>query len=164
MNGRVRQASHSEGIDYAAWADFRYEIRLWLRISEEVAARFDLPPQQHQLLLAIKGFRGPESPMITDLAERMQLRHHSIVGLLDRMEQNGLVERHPTGEGRALAIVLTRDGEELLAAVSNELRPELQVAARRLIAELARLTPARSSSRVLSREPGRRTARSASSR
>jgi DNA-binding MarR family transcriptional regulator len=141
-----------EEVDYAAWADFRYEIRRWIRISETVSKESEVPPQHHQLMLAIKGFRGEQPPSVSDLAERLQLRHHSVVGLLDRMEAGGLVERRPTGEGRTLAILLTRDGELILAAISRELQPELQVAAQRLIRALTALTRAPS---ARSRAPGR---------
>jgi DNA-binding MarR family transcriptional regulator len=129
--------------DYAFWAEFRYQVRLWMRISEEAALEAGLSPQQHQVLLAIKGFPGSERPRIADLAERMQIRHHSMVGLLDRMEMQGFVRREPLGGGRGVSIVLTGDGERVLAEVSRVLRPKLRAAGRRLVGALAPLTDVR---------------------
>jgi DNA-binding MarR family transcriptional regulator len=125
--------------EFVAWAEFRYQIRLWTRISEEAALEAGLPPQHHQVLLALKGFPGDQPPRIADLAERMQLRHHSMVGLLDRMEKQGLIERVPLGGGRGVSIVMTRGGERALAEVSRVLRPKLRVAGRDLIDALTPL-------------------------
>jgi DNA-binding MarR family transcriptional regulator len=85
------------------------------------------------VLLALKGFAGEQAPRIADLAERMQLKHHSMVGLLDRMEKQGLIERVPLGGGRGVSIVMTREGEQALTDVSRVLRPKLRVAGRDLI-------------------------------
>ena len=64
-----------------------------------------LPPQHQQTLLAIKGYpEGP--PRIVDLAERMQLRHHSMVGLLDRMQEDGLITRSRRPDGRGVAVLM----------------------------------------------------------
>jgi DNA-binding MarR family transcriptional regulator len=119
--------------EYVLWAEFRYQIRLWMRISEEAALEAGLPPQHHQVLLALMGFPGDEPPRIADLAERMQLRHHSMVGLLDRMEKQGLIQRVPLGGGRGVSIVITRDGERAITEVSRVLRPKLRTAGRDLI-------------------------------
>lgn len=128
--------------DYRSWAEFRYHLRLWLRLSEDAARDVGIPPQHHQALLAIKGFPGNTPPLITDLAERLQLKHHSVVGLIDRLEASGLVERHETGVGRSVAILLTEDGEAVLEDISMQLRPQLRRAADDLIASLAPLTRA----------------------
>jgi hypothetical protein len=77
--------------DYQALAEFRYQIRRFLRYSEQAARRGGLKPAQHQLLSAIKAHDG--QPTVGELAERMQLRHHSTVGLIDRLVQGGLVRR-----------------------------------------------------------------------
>lgn len=141
MTAAARRApTRTARIDYAAWADFRYEIRKWMRLSENAAAQYDIPAQHHQILLAIKGYRGLTAPSISDLAERMQLRHHSVVGLLDRMELEGLVMRQPTGVGRTTAVLLTEEGEALLEDISELLRPDLQSAAARLVQALAALS------------------------
>jgi DNA-binding MarR family transcriptional regulator len=139
--------------EYVLWAEFRYQIRLWTRISEEAALAAGLPPQHHQVLLALKGYPGEQAPRIADLAERMQLKHHSMVGLLDRMEKQGLIERVPLGGGRGVSIVLTREGDQAITEVSRVLRPKLRVAGRDLINALTPLV-----------EPSGRTRRATASR
>jgi len=125
--------------DYETWAEFRYQIRRFLRTAEANAREIGLAPQQHQLLLAVRGFPGGKTPTIGDLAERLQLRHHSTVELVDRMEEGGLVLRRPTMSGREVAVLLTPRGRQLLAAVTRRMRPELDEAGSRLIAALSRL-------------------------
>src|SRR5436309_15773061 len=79
--------------DYEAMAEYRYAMRRFLRFSEEAAREAGVTPQQYQLMLAIKGYPKREYANITELAERMQLDHHSTVGLVDRTEERGLVSR-----------------------------------------------------------------------
>ena len=136
--------------EYVAWAEFRYQIRCWLRLSEEAARAEGISPQQHQLLLAVRGFPGGSPPLITDVAERLQLRHHSVVGLIDRMELDGLVRREGTGVGRGTSIVITPAGERALDAVSATLRPQLGEAAQSLIDALTPLVQGTSRSRKTS--------------
>jgi DNA-binding MarR family transcriptional regulator len=140
---KPRTRSNGTEDDYLFWAEFRYQIRLWMRISEEAALDAGLPPQHHQVLLAIKGFPGDGPPLITDLAERMQLRHHSMVGLLDRMEKQGLIERVPIGSGRGVSIIVTPEGDRALDEVSRTLRSGLRVAGRDLIDALQPLVEPR---------------------
>jgi len=80
--------------EYQALAEFRYQLRLFLRFSEQVTRENGLEPQQHQLLLALKGFPEGRSATIGDLAERLQLRHHSTVELIDRLVERGLIAQH----------------------------------------------------------------------
>jgi DNA-binding MarR family transcriptional regulator len=128
-------------LDLGALAEFRYQIRLWTRISEEAARAVGLPPQHQQTLLAIKGY--PEGqPRIVDLAERMQLRHHSMVGLLDRMQEDGLITRSRRPDGRGVAVLMTDRGEELLGQSLSLLQPKLPGAASTLIQALTSLAGA----------------------
>src|SRR5262245_38534659 len=76
--------------EYRALAEFRYLVRRFLAFSEAAARAAGLRPQQHQLLLAVKGLPAGMKPTIRVLAERLQLRHHSTVELADRMEEQGL--------------------------------------------------------------------------
>jgi DNA-binding MarR family transcriptional regulator len=133
--------------EYVSWAEFRYQLRLWMRLSEEAAREQGVSPQQHQLLLAVRGYPGPTPPLITDVAERLQLRHHSVVGLIDRMELDGLVRREEVGVGRGTSVLLTDAGLDVLEAISETLRPELRTAAQALIDALTELV----------RPPARRT-------
>ncbi len=112
--------------EYEAMAEYRYAIRRFLRFSEEAAREAGLTPQQYQLLLAIKGYPGRERANITELAERMQLDHHSTVGLVDRTAERGLVRRrHDKDDRRQVHVSLTADGEQLLRKLAHLHREEL---------------------------------------
>ena len=121
--------------DYQALAEFRYQIRRFLRFSEQAARRAGLEPAQHQLLLAVKAFAG--EPSVGDLAERLQLRHHSVVGLIDRLAECGLAGRsRAEDDRRQVRIRLTPKGEAVLRKLSIEHRSELGGAGRALTAAL----------------------------
>src|SRR5437879_210368 len=83
--------------DFEALARFRFGIRRYLRFSEEIVRSHGLTPQHYQLLLALKGFPEREWATVRELADRLQLRHHSVVELINRAQKHGLVERagHP---------------------------------------------------------------------
>lgn len=113
--------------EFEALAAFRYAIRRFLRFSEQAARTVGVTPQQYQLLLAIKGFPGRESATVSELAERLQMRQHSMVGLIDRTEAQGFVRREPgTQDRRQVFVSLTASGEALLRRLamihSEELR------------------------------------------
>src|SRR6201995_5691631 len=78
---------------YEALAAFRYTLRKFIHFSETAAQAAGVTPQQHQALLAIKGFPGRDQVSVGELAERLQLRHHSVVGLIDRLVAENLVAR-----------------------------------------------------------------------
>src|SRR5271155_904801 len=107
---------------YQALSEFRYCIRKFLHFSENAARAAGLEPQQHQLLLAVKGFAGESGgPTIGYLAERLQLRHHSTVELIDRMEKRMMVCRRASEDDRRRVIVsLTKAGQSLLKKLSNQ--------------------------------------------
>jgi DNA-binding MarR family transcriptional regulator len=113
--------------DYQALAEFRYQVRRFLRFSEEAAYAADLEPQQHQVLLAIKGLPQGRKATVGELAERLQIRHHSTVELIDRLVKRGLVERHRDEEDQRRVIVsLTLLGGEVLYALSRHTLTELR--------------------------------------
>ncbi len=119
----------SKPIDYAALAELRYQIRRFLRFSEEAARAAGLEPQQHQLLLALKGLPPDRKPSIGTLAERLQLQHHSAVELVDRSVQRGLVRRmRDTADQRQVFIRLTAKGERTLRDLSVHHREILREA------------------------------------
>src|SRR5579864_9673343 len=78
---------------YAALAQFRLQVRTFLAFSETAAQRAGLTPQQHQALLAIKGFAGKDAASIGDVARFLLIRHHTAVELVDRISKLGLVKR-----------------------------------------------------------------------
>jgi DNA-binding MarR family transcriptional regulator len=113
--------------DYQALAEFRYQLRRFLRFSERIARSAGLEPQQHQLLLAIRGLPADKQPSIGELAERLQLQHHSAVELIDRTVERGLLERRrDTDDRRRVLIRLTRQGQEVLEQLSVLHRTELR--------------------------------------
>jgi DNA-binding MarR family transcriptional regulator len=113
--------------DFEALARFRFAIRRYLRFSEEVVRGHDATPQQYQLLLAIKGFPGREWATIRELAERLQLRHHSVVELVSRAQGQGLVRRSADpDDGRVVRVALTGEGDQLLARLAALHRDELR--------------------------------------
>jgi len=81
--------------DYRSLAEFRYQIRRFVAFSENAASDAGVEPQQHQLLLAVQGMPAGHKVRIGDLAEKLQIRHHSAVELVGRMESKGLVIRVP---------------------------------------------------------------------
>ncbi len=113
--------------DYERLANFRYVLRQFLAFSGDAAEAAGVTPQQHQALLAIKGHPGREEVTIGELAERLGLRHHSAVGLVDRLATRGLVERRAgRADRRSVSIVLTGEAEALLAGLSRAHRQELK--------------------------------------
>ncbi|TQM43698.1 DNA-binding MarR family transcriptional regulator [Pseudonocardia cypriaca] len=113
--------------DFEALARFRFGIRRYLRFSEETVRSHGLTPQQYQLLLALKGFPGRDWATVRELADRLLLRHHSVVELVDRAQGQGLVERVPhPDDARAVRVQVTADGEQILARLSALHRDELR--------------------------------------
>ncbi len=95
-----------------------------------------MEPQQHQLLLVVKA-KEPEPAGIAYLAERLQLRHHSVVGLVDRLEHSGLVRRtHSASDRRVAQVELTSKGTRMLHALSLHHREELRSAIPNLVENL----------------------------
>lgn len=126
--------------DYLQLAQFRASLRSFLRFSEERAREAGLTPQQHQMLLAIKG--QPERDWATpgEIATFLQVNHNAAVGLITRAEAAGLVQRAPhPQDGRKVSVSLTARGEEILAELSAEHRREIERMAptlQRLLASL----------------------------
>lgn len=127
---------------FAALAEFRHQIRKFLHFSEQAARASGLEPQQHQLLLALKG-RREETPTIGYLAERLQIRHHSTVELVDRMCERGWVRRMPSPDDkRCVMVELTKSGDAVLRKLSAEHLSELEQTGPALVAALEFLRPA----------------------
>ncbi len=140
--------------DYQALAQFRYQIRRFVRFSEEAARQAGVEPQHHQLMLAIKGKPDGDEPRIAYLAERLQIQHHSAVELVDRLVKKGLITRTRGEEDRREVYVqLTARGEHLLGELTVHTRAELRSAAPALVAILRKLTANERGSGQLRRRP-----------
>jgi len=113
--------------DFKAMAELRYQIRRFLRFSENAAREAGIEPQQHQLLLTVRGLPDSLKPTVGVLAERMQLQHHSTVELIDRLVDRGFLCRlRATDDRRKVLVKLTHDGEEFLNKLSLHHLQELQ--------------------------------------
>lgn len=125
-----RSAGAMRASDYAALAQFRYQIRSFLAFSEAAAVEQGLTPTQHQALLGIKGFVRPGPATVGDVARFLLIRHHSAVELIDRLAKLGLVSRVPDpDDARRVHLKLTKKGEQKLQALSRKNLEELRRAA-----------------------------------
>ena len=119
--------------EYRALAELRFQIREFVHFSEEQARSCGLEPQQHQLLLAIKGLPEGKRATVGELAGRLHLKHHSTVELVDRLTAHGVVKRARSREDRREVIVrLTPAGARLLRRLTLAHRQELEDTAPRL--------------------------------
>jgi len=115
---------------YRQLAEFRYRIRQYLHFTEEAARSKGIEPHQHQLLLAIRGLPEGARPTVTALSQRLCLRHHSTVELVDRLVERGAVRRrHSDQDRREVLVELTPHGEDLLHQLSVLNWEELRVSA-----------------------------------
>lgn len=140
--------------EFRALAEFRYQIRIYLNGSEEAARSVGLEPQQYLLLLALRGLPVGREASIRNLAERMQLRHHSVVELVDRLERRSLLRRERSKNDRRQVILhLTPRGEKILTRLAKQRIAELRTAGPSLVRALTALirsTPGTSLRRVRS--------------
>jgi DNA-binding MarR family transcriptional regulator len=125
--GNSGRRSDLSDADYKALAEFRYLIRRFVTFSESAARATGLAPQQHQALLAIKGYEVGKSLTVGDLADRLSIRHNSAVGLVDRLVRAGHVARNTDAKDRRrVTLTLTEEGENILADLSSAHRDELR--------------------------------------
>ena len=121
-----RRFQVSDG-DYHTLASFRAALRRFLRISEDLAHGLGLTPQQHQAMLAIRGFPGEQPPTVGDLAMRLQVNHNSAVGLVTRLTKQGYARRENSREDRRrMHVKLTPKGQGILDKLTEAHRSELR--------------------------------------
>ncbi|MES2104278.1 MAG: helix-turn-helix domain-containing protein [Pseudomonadota bacterium] len=112
--------------DFEALSEFRYQLRRFLRFSEDIAQGEGLTPLQYQLLLHLKGYPGREWATVGELAERLQAQHHGVVALVSRCEKAGLVARTPgTSDRRQIEVSLTALGQQCVARLAELHHKEL---------------------------------------
>jgi DNA-binding MarR family transcriptional regulator len=120
--------------EYRALAELRYRIRLFLREGDATALSEGLEPQQYQMLLAIRGLEDGELATVGMLAERLAIKHHSAVELIDRLERRGFVKRARDKEDRRqVRVSLLPRGEKALASVVKERIGELRASGAELV-------------------------------
>lgn len=125
--------------DYEALAELRYQIRRFLHFSEQASHKAGLEPRQHQMMLVLKGLPVRTRPRIGELAQRLQIQHHSAVELANRLAAGGYVRRHRGGEDRREVLLsLTPKGDRILRELSLHHRAELRMRGPALVAALRR--------------------------
>jgi DNA-binding MarR family transcriptional regulator len=164
----VPKVTHS---DYLALAAFRYEIRKFLAFSERAARHAGLEPQQHQLLLAVHGLPAGVRPTIRAAAERLCVKHHTTVALVDKLEAQGMLARERSQQDRReVWLLLTDAGRATLQALSELHREQLQSVGPSMVSALGAILGEQRRSarpkRAARAEPraARRPARSATTR
>jgi DNA-binding MarR family transcriptional regulator len=128
--------------EYEGLAEIRYRIRRFLVFSEASARDVGVEPQQHQLLLAVRGMPDGTPPTVGRVAERLQLHHNSTVELVNRSCEKGLLEKRPgAGDRREVHLHITARGLRLLEKLAVAHRTELRNAAPALVDALLVLVP-----------------------
>jgi DNA-binding MarR family transcriptional regulator len=127
-------------VDYRALADFRYQVRTFLRRRELAARAAGIEPQQYLVLLQLKGLEGRGPATIGALAERLQVQHHGVVQLVDRLVRRGMVERRRDGNDRREVLVHLRPaGQRILERLATYSVAELTAEGPLLVSALSRL-------------------------
>jgi DNA-binding MarR family transcriptional regulator len=147
--------------DYTSLAELRYQIRCFLSFSEQAARAAGLEPRQHQLMLSLKGLPQGARPTIGEVAERLQIQHHSAVELVNRLAASGYVKRHRGGvDRREVLLTLTPRGEKVLRELSLHHRAELRSEGPALVVALRRaMREARNSNGFHTKAAGRKRRR-----
>jgi len=126
--------------EYQALAELRYRIRKFVREGDAVATASGLEPQQYLLLLMIRGIPEGQEATVSTLAERLALKHHSVVELIDRLEAHGYVRRNRSREDRRSVLVsLLPRGEKMLEQVAQHRISELRTTGASLVDAISAL-------------------------
>ena len=125
-NTMSSRRSSTRTTDFEGLAEFRYQLRKYLRFSEEMTHREGVTPLQYLLLLQIRGYPGRQWATVAELAERLQAKHHGVVALVSRCEQLGLVRRVSSATDlRKVEVHLTPDGDAMVHHLVQLHRAEL---------------------------------------
>jgi len=114
-------------VEFQCLAEIRYQIRRYAHMGEATARTLRLEPRQQQMLLAIKGLPAGVRPNVGEIAERLQIEHHSAVELVNRMAVAGYVRRErDAGDRREVLLALTPKAQRVLGELSEQHRWELK--------------------------------------
>ncbi len=112
--------------EFETLSQFRYQLRRFLRFSEQATRRHGITPLQYLLLLHIKGFPGRDWATVGELAERLQAQHHGVVALISRCEAREWVTREQgQTDRREVEVRLTAKGERMVDKMAQLHRDEL---------------------------------------
>ena len=133
--------THLRPDDYDALAEFRYQLRKFLRFSRDfLRTTAGVNTEQYETLLAIKAFAGPIGLTISQLSERLQVKHHSAVNIVDRLVDKKLITRETAeADRRQRHVQLTAKGEKLIAELALAHRKEMRLRSADMIKALERL-------------------------
>jgi DNA-binding MarR family transcriptional regulator len=127
---------------YEMLADFRYQLRRFLRYSERVTRSQGITPLQYQLMLQVEGYPGRDWATVTELAERLQAKHHGVVALLTRCAKRGLLARNASvSDRRSVEVRLTPKGKKLLLRIAQVQLEELQTLHGQFVPTLKAIAP-----------------------
>jgi DNA-binding MarR family transcriptional regulator len=127
---------------YEMLADFRYQLRRFLRYSERVTRSQGITPLQYQLMLQVEGYPGRDWATVTELAERLQAKHHGVVALLTRCAKRGLLARNASvSDRRSVEVRLTPKGKKLLLRIAQVQLEELQTLHSQFVPSLKAIAP-----------------------
>ena len=147
-------ASEITSAEYQALAELRYRIRKFVGEGDTVARAAGLEPQQYLLLLALRGLPEGVEATISTLAERLALKHHSVVELIDRLESHGYVRRNRSRDDRrSVLVTLLPRGEKLLEQVARHRIDELRASGVALVNAISALLENGGAARHGKREP-----------
>lgn len=133
-----RMAQDIQESDYIALAELRHRIREFVRSSDGAAKEAGLQPQQYQLLLALRAIPPKPEATVGRLAQCLSLKHHSVVGLIDRLESRGYVRRRRNAENRREVLIqLLPLGRRTLDKVVRQRLHELRASGQALVASIA---------------------------
>jgi len=131
-------------LDFETLAAFRYQVRKFLRFSKDLLSSEDLTPDQYQALLAIRAYSADRKLSIRDLAEQLQVRHHSTVGIVDQLVSRAVVVRQVAPDDRRkILLSLTEKGEELVERLAPPHHRELSRLSPEMIRTLERISAER---------------------
>ena len=126
--------------EYEKLAEFRYQLARFLRRRKDAARAQGLHAQQYELLLALAGMPEQKQPTIKEVAAQLQLEHHTVVELADRLQERGLITRESSSkDGRAVLLELTRAGQKALDRIVRYSFTQLREEAPALIRSLRRI-------------------------
>src|SRR5437762_8487996 len=143
MRPAAKLTSRSKAVlpfEYRALAEFRHQLAGFLRRRRQAAESVGLEAQQYELLLAIKGLPEGKQPTVKQLAEQLQIQHHSAVELASRLAKHGLLRRERSPDDRrAVLLSITKPGEKLVDEIVQFSFVQLQEEAPSLLKSLGRI-------------------------
>ena len=140
--------------DYESLAELRHQIRRFVHFSESAARAAGVEPRQHQMMLAVKGLPKGVRPRISELAQRLQIQHHSAVELVNRLSRAGYIRRSQGEDKREVLLELTDKGERVLRELSLCHQEELRMHGPALVKALNSVIGATKKSAAMTAENG----------